>query len=89
MDMLRAGLAVSAMFIGAISAFLGAVMLLSALKSGSVQFSYGHGTSAVSDTVTLATDAARYWKFVVGLGVLPVIVGVLAARWGWRAINPK
>lgn len=87
--MLRVGLAVSAMFIGAIAAFLGAVMLLSALRSGSIQFSYGTGADVVNDTVTLAGDAARFWKYVVGLGVLPVIGGVLAARWGWRAINPK
>lgn len=89
MNMLRAGFAVGAMFIGAIGAFLGAVMLASALKSGSIALSYGTGSTAVSETITRAGDAARYWQYVMGLGVLPLAGGILAARWGWRTINPK
>jgi mannose/fructose/N-acetylgalactosamine-specific phosphotransferase system component IID len=89
MAMFRAGLAVAAMFIGGIAAFLGVVVTLSALKSGSVQFSYGVGENMVTDIVSRAADEARYWKLVITLGLIPTVLGVLAARWGWRAINPR
>jgi uncharacterized membrane protein HdeD (DUF308 family) len=87
MDMLRAGLAVAAMFIGAIAALMGAIMIISALKTGAVQFSYGSGGNVVSETVTRAADAARYWRFVAALGIAPVVFGVVAARWGWQTID--
>lgn len=89
MPMLRAGLAVAAMFIGAIAAFLGVVVAISALRSGSIQMSYGSGPDAVLDTVSRAADAVRYWKIFFALCVVPTVLGTLAARWGWRAINPK
>lgn len=83
MPMLRAGMAVAALLIGAIAAFLGVVVTASALRNGAISLTYG----AVSETVTLAADATRYWQFVVLLGIVPAVVGALAARWGWRAIN--
>lgn len=87
MPMLRAGMAVAALFIGAIATFLGIVVTASALSTGAISLSYGGGDGAVSETIARAQDAARYWQFVVLLGVMPAILGALAARWGWRAIN--
>ena len=87
MSMLRAGLTVAVILIGGVAALLGGVMLMSALKTGAMNISYGHGDSAVAETVTLASDSARFWKFVIGLGVAPLAGGLLAARWGWHAIN--
>ena len=87
MSMLRAATAVAAMFIGAIAAFLGIVLMFSALKSGSIQLTYGTGEHTVSETAWRATDAMRYWRLFGLLGVAPVIAGTIAARWGWGAIN--
>ncbi len=87
MPILRAGLAVAAMLIGGIAAFLGIIMLLSSLNSGSISMSYGTGDAAVSEVVTRAADAARYWKMIIGLGVLPLALGVAASMWGWRQIR--
>ncbi|MEQ1653206.1 MAG: hypothetical protein ABL897_12015 [Hyphomicrobium sp.] len=87
MTMFRAVLAVAMMFIGAIAAFLGVVLLLSALQSGSIQLSYGSGADAVTETASRATDAARYWRLVGALGIAPAVLGTFAARWGWRTIN--
>ncbi len=87
MSMLRAGLAVAAMFIGAISALMGTIMVLTALKTGSVQFSYRSGGTTIAETVTRAADAVRYWRFVAALGAAPLIFGVIAARWGWQEID--
>ena len=87
MGMLHAGLAVAAMFIGAIGAFLGVVILISALQSGSIHLSYGTGAGAVTETVSRTGEAARYWQYLIALGAAPAVFGSLAARWGWRAIN--
>ena len=87
MSMLRAGLAVAALFIGAIAALLGTIIVFSALKTGSIQFSYGIGGGAVTESASRATDAAQYWRLVAGLGLAPAIVGALAVGWGWRTIN--
>ena len=87
MPIFRAGLAVLAMFIGGIAALLGTIMIVSALSTGAVQFSYGAGARAMTETVTQATDSARYWRLVTGLGFAPAILGAISAWWGWRAIN--
>ena len=89
MGMLRAGMAVAAMFIGGIAAFLAAVIAFSAFKSGSLQISYGTGADAVSETIALASDTARFWKWFIILSVVPGVLGVLGARWGWRTINHR
>jgi hypothetical protein len=87
MPMLKAGFAVALVFLGAVMALLGVVLTLSALKSGAINVSYGTGTGSVAETITQSADAARYWKFLIGLGVLPVVLGGLSARWGWRRIR--
>ncbi len=87
MTLLKAGLAVAAILIGAIAAFLGGVLLLSALKTGAIQISYGTGAEALSETITLASDSARFWRLVAMLGVAPLGLGILAARWGWLRIR--
>lgn len=87
MPMFRAGLAVAAMLIGAIAAFLGVILIASALQSGAISLSYGSGANAVSETVTRAGNASRYWQLVAALGIAPAIFGTLAARWGWRTIR--
>lgn len=83
MPMLRAGMAVAALLLGAIAAFLGVVVTVSALSTGAISVSYG----SVSETITRTADAARYWQFVMMLGLAPAVLGALIARGGWRAIN--
>ena len=76
-------MAVALVFIGGIAAFLGFVVLLSALSSGSLAFTYG----ATSEVVTRAADPQRFIKLVALLGGVPLVAGALAARWGWRALR--
>ncbi len=87
MPLLKAGFAVALTFLGAIMVFLGAVLTLSALKTGAISVSYGTGTGSVAETITQSADAARYWKFLIGLGVLPMLLGGLSVCWGWRRIR--
>lgn len=87
MPMLRAGLAVAAVLIGAVAALLGIILIVSALRTGSLNLSYGSGSGAVSETITRAADAGRFWQYVLAIGVVPAILGAGAARWGWRAMS--
>ena len=87
MSMFRAGLAAAAVFIGAISALLGVVMLVSALGSGSIAMSYGAGASAVAETVSRDGDPARFWWLVAALGIGPFVLGTAAAIWGNRQLR--
>jgi hypothetical protein len=87
MPMLKAGFAVALVFLGAIMAFLGAVLTLSALKTGSINVSYGTGADAIAETISQSAESARYWKFLIALGVLPMVLGGIGARWGWRQIR--
>lgn len=87
MSMLRAGLIVGVIFVGAIAALLGLVIMLSALKTGVITIGYGSGESAISETIARTVDEARFWQFFVALGLLPFVGGILGARWGWRTIN--
>lgn len=87
MSMFRAGMSVALVLIGAVAAFLGAVVLLSALSSGSLALSYGAGASATSEVVTRASDPARFLQLLTMLGVLPLVFGSLAAIWGWRNLK--
>ena len=86
MSMLRAGLIVGVIFVGAIAALLGLVIMLSALKTGAIMIGYGSGASAISETIARTVDEARFWQFFVTLGLLPFVAGILGARWGWRTI---
>jgi hypothetical protein len=87
MPMFRAGLAVAALLIGGMAALLGIVVFWSVLQTGSVSLSYGTGGAPVSETVTQAADASRYWMLVVALGIAPAVLGTVAVLWGWRTLN--
>ncbi len=87
MTMFKAGLAAAAVFIGAIAALLGVVMLVSALGSGTIAMSYGAGAGAVSETVSQSTDPDRFWRLVAALGAAPAVIGAAAVVWGMRQLR--
>ena len=84
MSLFKAALAVAFVFIGAIAAILGLVVVVSAIKSGAIILSYG---AATPETVSQATDPNRFWTLFAGLGVLPLVLGGLAARWGLATLK--
>ena len=67
-------------FLAAIGVFIGAVTIWSSLASGAISLSYTVDGKSVSETVTRATDSARYWKLVAQTGAAPVVIGA-AALW--------
>lgn len=86
MPVFRAGVTVGLLMIGAIMVLLGAILLLSALSSGEIYLSRG-GVPDAPELIARASDAARYWQYVFGLGALPVVLGFLLTRWAWRQIE--
>jgi hypothetical protein len=87
MTMFRAGLAAAAVFIGAIAALLGVVILVSALGSGTLSLSYGAGAAAVTETVSQSGNPDRFWRLVAALGAAPAALGAAAALWGLRQLR--
>ena len=87
MSMFRAGHAAAAVFIGAIAALLGVVMLASALGSGTIALTYGAGANAVAETVSRAGDPGRFWQLVGALGIAPLVLGAAAVLWGSRQLR--
>lgn len=88
-NLLRAGMAVAAVFFGAAAVFLGILLVFSAITSGTIHLSYGDDGKVVSESVARAADAARFWKLVFGLGILPAAIGAFMTRWGWRTVNRR
>ena len=84
MSLFKAALAVAFVFIGAIAAILGLVVVVSALRTGAIILSYG---AATPETVSQTTDPNRFWTLFAGLGVLPLVLGGLAARWGLATLK--
>lgn len=68
----------AAAFLAAVAIFLGLVVMLTSLQSGSVMLSYTSDGRAVSETITRATDAGRFWKLFTTMGVLPATIGAVA-----------
>lgn len=89
MTMFRAALAVAMIFIGGIAAFLGGVVLGSALSTGTIVLNYGTGSKAATEVVSRAADPARFNEFALMLGAAPLLLGGLAAWWGWRTLNSR
>lgn len=84
MLMFKAAMAVAAIMIGAIAALLGAIVLISALSSGSIQII--QGAIETSETTTVAADPSEFYRLVALFGLAPFAGGAIAAWLGWRAI---
>lgn len=87
MTMFRAGMAVAMVFIGGIAAFLGAVVLFSALSTGTLTLNYGAGARATTEVLSRVADPSRFMQMAILLGAGPMVLGSLAAWWGWRTIK--
>lgn len=87
MTIFRAGMAVAMVFIGGIAAFLGAVVLSSALSTGTLTLNYGAGAHATTEALTRAADPTRFMQMTLLLGAVPLVFGALAAWWGWRTLK--
>lgn len=87
MTMFKAGFAVALTVIGAIAALLGAAITVGGLRTGEIGLSYGVGATAVADTVTRAANPDHFWRLLMGFGAAPLVLGAVAALWGWRTLK--
>ena len=65
-------------FLGAVALFLGAVVMLTSWQSGAISLSYAEAGKGMTETVTRAADAARFWRLYGALGIAPVLLGAAA-----------
>lgn len=87
MPIFRAGVTVGLLMIGAIMALLGFILLFSALPSGEIQLSRSGEAGGVTEIISRTKDAARYWQYLSGLGIVPLVLGAVLTRWAWRQIK--
>lgn len=73
--------------LGAVAAYLGAIVLLTSLRSGEINYSYGAEARRVSQTIVKATDPSKFWQAVGLMGGLPLILGAAAVWQGRRMMR--
>lgn len=89
MTMLRAVMAVGMIIFGMVAALLGGVVLFSALRTGGITVRYGAGADAVTRVLTYAAEPTPFLQFTGLLGLAPLLVGLIMARWGFHAIRRR
>lgn len=85
MDIFKIGFAIAGVFIGGISALVGAVVTLLALKSGEIGVTMSNVAPGVM--VSRAADPSRYWTDVTLFGILPAVLGAAASFYAWRRLK--
>ena len=84
MDVFRAAMIIAVIFIGAIAALLGAVVLGVGLSTGSVTIAYG--PDAI-ETISRAADPNRFWRAMLLFGLLPFAGGGIASYLAFRRVR--
>lgn len=74
-------------FFGAVSMFMGAVMMIATAKSGTFQVTWGTQTRDGARQVALADNATEFWMYFGAFGVAPVILGGLVMLYGRRLLR--
>ena len=87
MPLFRMALLGGVVFLGAVGVFLGVVVMLTSWQNGAITWSYTDAGRDVTQTVTRAADAARYWRLYGTMGVLPAVLGAAAVLFGLRALR--
>ncbi len=87
MGMMKLAFLAAVAFLSAIAIFMGVVFILTSLKLGSITLSYGTGTNAVTETISRASDASRYWRLITMMGLLPMIGGAAALWYSVRKLR--
>ncbi len=88
MSMLKAGLCVAAIVFGSVAALLGFTLIVAALRGDAITYSMNIGdTGAVVREISRDADGATYWLYITVLGVLPLLLGGLLARWGYKKVR--
>lgn len=87
--MMRAVFLAATAFLSAVAIFLGCVLVLTSLKLGSITLSYSDGKDIVTDTVTRAGDAARFWRLFASMGLMPIAIGGVGVWYAARKLRGK
>ncbi len=62
-------------FLSAVALFIGTITLLTSLQNGAISVSYTINGRAIDETVSMAADSARFWRYVGLWAGLPLVLG--------------
>jgi hypothetical protein len=87
MQILKAGVLLTALTIGGVAAFLGLFVMLSALTSGIIRTSFTTARGVPAETLSFAADPGHFALLLACLGFAPTVLGLFASRWAWRQLK--
>ncbi len=87
MPLLKMALPIGLIVFGAIAAFMGFVVLVSALRAGELTYIYGPEGAPKTERVTQAQDPDAFWRSVGLMGGLPLLLGGAAVWYGRRMMR--
>ena len=87
MPLMRVALLGGVVFLGAVGLFLGGVVMLTSWQNGAITLSWTDAGRDVTQTVTRAGDAARFWRLYGTMGLAPAVLGAAAMIFGIGALR--
>lgn len=67
-------------FFAVVAMFIGMVVVITSLQNGAITWSYTSSGKGITETISRAADAARFWKLLSIMGIGPLALGA-AVMW--------
>ncbi len=87
MAMLRLAMMIMCVFLGGIGVLIGGAITAGMLSSGEVSYTVPIAGRTVAKSVNRASEPTEFWQTFALIGLLPMLLGSAAARYGWRALT--
>ncbi len=87
MQILKAGVLLTALTIGGVAAFLGLFVMLSALTSGIIRTSFTTARGVPAETLSFAADPGHFALLLACLGLAPYGARTICVTMGWRQLK--
>ena len=74
-------------FFAAVAMFIGVVVMITSLQNGAITWSYTSSGKGITETISRAADAARFWKLFATMGIVPLVLGAIAMWFSVRKLR--